>query len=154
MAVEPASDPPQRSNPVNRMRWATQRVSGPKGTLKRLSILKRHGHRRSASGEKKHGAGGDDAVSQLNSIEEEPPTESSIGRTIYFNSPLPTSARDEDGRPLHHFERNKIRTAKYTPLSFVPKNLWFQFHSIANVYFLFVIVLSVRSCSFYHDWQY
>lgn len=59
--------------------------------------------------------------------------------------PLPQTERDEEGQPLAHYARNKIRTAKYTPLSFIPKNLWFQFHNIANVYFLFIIILGVRT---------
>lgn len=42
------------------------------------------------------------------------------------------------------YPRNKIRTAKYTPLTFIPKNIWFQFHNIANIYFLFIIILGVR----------
>ncbi|KAK3096328.1 phospholipid transporting ATPase, partial [Teratosphaeriaceae sp. CCFEE 6253] len=65
------------------------------------------------------------------------------GRSIYFNIPLPDSQKDEEGRPLQHFKRNKVRTAKYTPLSFVPKNLWFQFHNIANIFFLAIIILNV-----------
>jgi phospholipid-translocating ATPase len=67
------------------------------------------------------------------------------GRTLYFNQPLPPELQDTDGRPLYTYPRNKIRTAKYTPLSFVPKNLWFQFHNIANIYFLFVVILGVRA---------
>lgn len=66
-------------------------------------------------------------------------------RRIFFNIPLPDNAKDETGHPLADFGRNKIRTAKYTPLSFIPKNLWFQFHTIANIYFLFVIILAVRA---------
>ena len=66
-------------------------------------------------------------------------------RTIYFNMALPLEAVDENGHPLKHYRRNKIRTAKYTPLSFIPKNLWYQFHNIANMYFLFLIILAV-SC--------
>lgn len=65
-------------------------------------------------------------------------------RTILFNTPLPPGAVDEEGLPLKHYRRNKIRTAKYTPLSFIPKNIWYQFHNIANVYFLFLIILAVR----------
>jgi phospholipid-translocating ATPase len=65
------------------------------------------------------------------------------GRTIYFNMPLPADAKDEEGNPLITYPRNKVRTAKYSALSFVPKNLWFQFHNIANIYFLFIIILSV-----------
>ena len=65
------------------------------------------------------------------------------GRRIFFNAPLPADARDENGKPLEHYSRNKIRTAKYTPLTFVPKNLWIQFHNIANIYFLALIILGV-----------
>jgi phospholipid-translocating ATPase len=64
-------------------------------------------------------------------------------RRIYFNIPLPDDAKDDNGHPNAHFRRNKVRTAKYTPLSFIPKNLWFQFHNIAYIYFLFVIILAV-----------
>lgn len=64
-------------------------------------------------------------------------------RRVYFNIPVPESERDEEGFPNNNYPRNKIRTAKYTPLTFVPKNVWFQFHNIANMYFLFVIILNV-----------
>ncbi|KAF8472612.1 hypothetical protein BDZ91DRAFT_652444 [Kalaharituber pfeilii] len=64
-------------------------------------------------------------------------------RTIFANQPLPSYALDEDGSPAQSFSRNKIRTAKYTPLIFIPKNLWLQFHNVANVYFLFVTILSI-----------
>ncbi|XP_047023326.1 phospholipid-transporting ATPase VD [Helicoverpa zea] len=37
---------------------------------------------------------------------------------------------------------NKIRTTKYTLLSFLPKNLFEQFHRIANVYFIFIVLLN------------
>jgi phospholipid-translocating ATPase len=72
------------------------------------------------------------------------------GRIVFFNTPLPADAMDEEGHPLTHYARNKIRTAKYTPISFVPKNLWFQFHNIANVYFLFIVILGV-STAFLED---
>lgn len=39
------------------------------------------------------------------------------------------------------FVRNKIRTTKYTWLTFIPKNLFEQFSKMANVYFLFIMVL-------------
>src|SRR5947209_11163772 len=64
-------------------------------------------------------------------------------RTVYVNLPLPPDALDEDGNPVAQYARNKIRTAKYTPLSFLPKNLWLQFHNVANIYFLFVVILAV-----------
>lgn len=37
---------------------------------------------------------------------------------------------------------NKIRTTKYTLLSFLPKNLLEQFHRIANLYFIFIVLLN------------
>lgn len=40
---------------------------------------------------------------------------------------------------------NFIQTAKYTFWSFIPKNLWEQFHKKANVYFLFIAILSFIS---------
>jgi phospholipid-translocating ATPase len=64
-------------------------------------------------------------------------------RSIYVNQSLPSDAVDESGLPVTQFARNKIRTAKYTPLSFIPKNLFYQFHNIANIYFLFTIILTV-----------
>lgn len=36
---------------------------------------------------------------------------------------------------------NEIRTAKYTILNFIPKNLFEQFRRVANVYFLILIIL-------------
>eukprot|EP00041_Stephanoeca_diplocostata_P001545 m.20377 g.20377 ORF g.20377 m.20377 type:complete len:1248 (-) comp12127_c0_seq2:472-4215(-) len=42
----------------------------------------------------------------------------------------------------HHAQSNKIRTAKYTWYNFLPKNLWIQFHRVANVYFLFMACLN------------
>ena len=66
-------------------------------------------------------------------------------RNVYFNIPLPPEALDGTGHPAVRFNRNKIRTTKYTPLNFIPKNLWFQFHNIANDYFLFLIILNVSN---------
>lgn len=37
---------------------------------------------------------------------------------------------------------NHIRTTKYTVLSFLPKNLFEQFHRFANCYFVFIILLN------------
>lgn len=37
---------------------------------------------------------------------------------------------------------NQIRTTKYTLLSFLPKNLFEQFHRIANLYFIFIVLLN------------
>jgi phospholipid-translocating ATPase len=82
-----------------------------------------------------HGDGASDAGSIMEDLMNQ--------RRIFINQPLPEELLDQDGTPLQQFSRNKIRTAKYTPLIFVPKNLWLQFHNVANIYFLFVTILAV-----------
>ncbi|RLV94117.1 Phospholipid-transporting ATPase DNF1 [Spathaspora sp. JA1] len=64
-----------------------------------------------------------------------------IPRTIYFNYDLPNDMKDPQGHPIIQYPRNKIRTTKYTPLSFLPKNIVFQFTNIANFYFLVLVIL-------------
>ncbi|KAJ1820757.1 phospholipid transporting ATPase [Coemansia sp. RSA 2598] len=61
-------------------------------------------------------------------------------RTVYVNVNLPKSALDAHGRPPQ-YPPNQIRTAKYTPVSFIPKNLFEQFRRAANIYFLFLLIL-------------
>ncbi|KAL8759691.1 MAG: hypothetical protein Q9184_003540 [Pyrenodesmia sp. 2 TL-2023] len=134
------------SNPVKRIRWATQRVTGTNERHIRQSIKDRFQLRKAGSTDKKRQSG---EATNLEGIQEDSePSQAGdnpegSGRRIYFNTPLPDSAKDDDGHPIIRYERNKIRTAKYTPLSFVPKNLWFQFHNVANIYFLFVILLGI-----------
>lgn len=150
MAIQPYQEDSNVSNPIKRIRWATQRVTGANEQKKRHSIIDRFHHRKAGSNEKKRESGQSADAPQLEGIQEEAETLPEDGehedarRTIFFNIPLPDNTRDQDGDPKARYARNKIRTAKYTPLSFIPKNLWFQFHNIANVYFLFVIVLAVR----------
>ena len=144
----PYQDVGERTTPAKRIRWATQRVTGRKGTQKRKSIFNRHAARLSADEKKRESTGTDPELAKAGQdaapgVEGEGEAKQT-GRTVYFNQPLPDSARDEAGRPLQHYKRNKVRTAKYTAISFIPKNLWFQFHNIANVYFLFIIILGVR----------
>ena len=150
--------------PTKRLRWATQRLTGKKGNKKRGSILGRLNHRGSQNSEKKRDSGGGDSMgTDLGGIQEEPnedeeekPSDTGDGqgpRKVYFNIPLPPDAVDEQGHPIAQYRRNKIRTAKYTPISFVPKNIWYQFHNIANVYFLFLIILAVSislNCAIQH----
>ncbi|KAG0193037.1 hypothetical protein DFQ28_006778 [Apophysomyces sp. BC1034] len=63
-------------------------------------------------------------------------------RRIYINVNPPSSEYDDNKRKIkQRFVSNRIRTAKYTPLSFVPKNLFEQFRNVANLYFLFLVVL-------------
>jgi phospholipid-translocating ATPase len=125
------------SKPVKRMRWASQHISGQTALKKRMSIIKRF-HKRSGSAEEKQ-----DGNQELPTAADPEASSKSEPRIVYVNVPVPEDARDEKGHVKQQFGRNKIRTAKYTPLSFIPKNLWFQFHNIANVYFLFIIILGV-----------
>lgn len=142
-ADAPPPEQSERTQPAKRIRWATQRVKGPKASQKRKSIFNRRLSRRGAD-EKRQSAGSDLTDPKTdNETEDGEEGEASTTRRIYFNTPLPASERDEEGKPLHHYARNKIRTAKYTPLSFIPKNLWWQFHNIANIYFAIVIILDV-----------
>lgn len=53
--------------------------------------------------------------------------------------PIKTPKRDH---PNGRYVGNKIRTTKYTLLSFLPKNLLEQFHRVANLYFIFIVVLN------------
>ncbi|GMM27567.1 hypothetical protein DAMA08_002830 [Martiniozyma asiatica (nom. inval.)] len=63
-------------------------------------------------------------------------------RNVYINQPLPdTLLNAKTGLPIVTYPRNKIRTTKYTPLNFIPFNIFFQFTNIANGYFLFIIIL-------------
>lgn len=137
------------SKPTKRQRWATQRRAGAGGTRKRVSIVDRlHKKNLDAKEEmpKTSTSNSPTSMKSPTSQQTTTSTESPTGsgnRRIYFNIPIPESERDEDGRPKAAYPRNKIRTAKYTALSFVPKNIWFQFQNIANIYFLFIIILSV-----------
>lgn len=142
------------SEATKRMRWATQRVkSVGKASNKRGSIMRRFQKNNTVAEKKRVSAGTDSSTNS-------PPSgvlegESSTGgddasedadlnaRTIFFNQPLPSDQLDEKGHPRQQFARNKIRTARYTALSFIPKNLWYQFHNIANCYFLLLIILTV-----------
>ncbi|KAK5175338.1 phospholipid transporting ATPase [Saxophila tyrrhenica] len=136
----------QRSTPAKRIRWATQRVTGQKASQKRMSIFNRRLSRRGADEKKRESAGTDlsDPKMELEAGQEGE-EEQNNSRTVFFNMPLPDSERDEDGKPLHTYARNKIRTAKYTPISFIPKNLYYQFHNIANIYFFLIIILGIFS---------
>uniref|UniRef100_A0AAY4DUK9 Phospholipid-transporting ATPase n=1 Tax=Denticeps clupeoides TaxID=299321 RepID=A0AAY4DUK9_9TELE len=61
-------------------------------------------------------------------------------RTVRANI-LYDRAKGEEN-PNRHYASNKIKTTKYTLLSFLPKNLFEQFHRFANVYFVFIALLN------------
>ncbi|XP_071701665.1 phospholipid-transporting ATPase 1-like [Rutidosis leptorrhynchoides] len=56
-------------------------------------------------------------------------------RLIYVNDALKTNERFE-------FAGNSIRTAKYSIFSFLPRNLFEQFHRVAYIYFLIIAILN------------
>ncbi|KAJ3522698.1 hypothetical protein NM208_g12749 [Fusarium decemcellulare] len=142
---------PQAINATQRARWATQRKSVNSSNNKRDSLLNRLGHKKTGSNEKNPPSDGsdppgDDGRPMQNDAENQDgdeDEEDNENRTLFFNQPLPHELVDESGHPVQSFTRNKIRTAKYTPLSFVPKNLWFQFHNVANIFFLFTVILVI-----------
>uniref|UniRef100_A0A8C4HBY9 Phospholipid-transporting ATPase n=1 Tax=Dicentrarchus labrax TaxID=13489 RepID=A0A8C4HBY9_DICLA len=55
----------------------------------------------------------------------------------------PSSTENEElSQLLKLYKNNKIRTTKYSLLSFLPKNLFEQLHRFANVYFIFLAALN------------
>ncbi|KAF7825407.1 phospholipid-transporting ATPase 1-like [Senna tora] len=56
-------------------------------------------------------------------------------RSIYINDPKKTNDKYE-------FTGNEIRTSKYTIITFLPKNLFIQFHRVAYLYFLAIAALN------------
>lgn len=143
---------------TQRSRWATRKLTVKSSGLKRLSLRNRNHHHGLAFGAEKKRASGHSGKSDSTAGQSEapPPTaggdaegkdgadgEHSEPRTIFFGLPLADEFKDDEGHPTQQYPRNKIRTAKYTPLSFIPKNLWFQFHNIANIFFLFLVILVI-----------
>ncbi|CAA7033882.1 unnamed protein product [Microthlaspi erraticum] len=56
-------------------------------------------------------------------------------RLVYINDPERTNERFE-------FTGNSIKTAKYSVFTFLPRNLFEQFHRVAYIYFLVIAVLN------------
>ncbi|KAI1005561.1 Phospholipid-transporting ATPase [Podosphaera aphanis] len=141
--------------PTKKLRWATQRLNNKGSNHNRDSVLGRLVHRGPQNEKKRDSVGGDsdfEGVKQQGKSRKDQAQnikgeqkEYQGPRKVYFNLPLPPDALDDEGHPVMQYRRNKIRTAKYTPISFIPKNIWFQFHNIANVYFLFLIILAFFS---------
>ncbi|KAJ5887422.1 hypothetical protein N7495_007463 [Penicillium taxi] len=134
--------PSNITKPVKRQRWATTREAGSGGMRKRVSIIDRF-HKRHEMREEKRKSNMTNTTGTTDISTDE--ASKGANRTVYFNVPVPDSDLDEDGQLIHDYPRNKIRTAKYTALTFVPKNIFLQFHNIANIYFLFVIILNCFS---------
>lgn len=71
------------------------------------------------------------------------PTASTERRTIYVNMDISPEDLDDYGQPITSYISNQINTAKYTWYTFLPKNLFEQFRGIANLYFLFLVILQM-----------
>ncbi|ORY56739.1 phospholipid-translocating P-type ATPase [Neocallimastix californiae] len=67
--------------------------------------------------------------------------EENSSRKVFFNIALPSTALDKYGVPLYQYKKNKLRTSKYTILTFIPGNLYEQFHRIANLFFLSMVIM-------------
>ncbi|SCU85849.1 LANO_0C05688g1_1 [Lachancea nothofagi CBS 11611] len=128
------------SEGLKRMRWGTKR--NKKGTpsvgrAKTLRWAKKNFHNPFEDDKKPD----NDADSSSHSDDQDSSNRSAELRFVYYNMPLPEEYLDEEGKPIVDYPRNKIRTTKYTALSFIPKNLMLQFQNVANVYFLIMIIL-------------
>ena len=62
-------------------------------------------------------------------------------RHVVPNHIVPEDTKPTD-HPNHGYHNNKIKTTKYTIYSFLPKNLFEQYHRFANMYFLFIVLLN------------
>jgi phospholipid-translocating ATPase len=156
---------------TGRLRWASQRH--PKGRPRKNTALSDVFRRlsrgpsdsRPHSGDQSSGADLEHTGQNFGGTAPDPNLPSAAGagktenaeettterRRIYFNMRLPEEETHDDGTPIHHYPRNKIRTAKYTPLTFIPKNLFLQFHNVANIYFFFIVILQVPPLSSFVD---
>ncbi|KAG5636603.1 hypothetical protein H0H81_007428 [Sphagnurus paluster] len=66
-----------------------------------------------------------------------------VRRNVYVNYPPSAMEVDQNGEPLVQYVRNKVRTTKYTVITFIPKNLYEQFRRVANLFFLTLVVLQL-----------
>ncbi|KAL0102090.1 hypothetical protein PUN28_018559 [Cardiocondyla obscurior] len=70
-----------------------------------------------------------------------PPPEEPRLRTIVPNHLVPPKT-PKSQHPNGDRMDNRVRTTKYTALSFLPRNLLEQFHRVANLYFIFIVLLN------------
>lgn len=64
-----------------------------------------------------------------------------LERQIYVNIPLPKHALAPNGQALTTYADNTVTTAKYSLMTFIPKNIFEQFRGLANVYFLGTVLI-------------
>ncbi|KAJ8756242.1 hypothetical protein K2173_025054 [Erythroxylum novogranatense] len=80
----------------------------------------------------RHGSKGAESEGFTSSLKE---ISDEDARLVYLNDPVNTNERFQ-------FAGNGIRTSKYSIISFVPRNLFEQFHRVAYIYFLIIAVLN------------
>ncbi|XP_072221952.1 phospholipid-transporting ATPase VD-like [Leuresthes tenuis] len=79
----------------------------------------------------------------MNSLERLPRIHPAKERLRRKRTVVPSFSEDEElKQQLESHKTNKIRTTKYSLLSFLPKNLFEQLHRFANVYFIFLAALN------------
>ncbi|XP_075365597.1 phospholipid-transporting ATPase VB [Mycteria americana] len=61
-------------------------------------------------------------------------------RVIISN--LPFGSKKWNENPNRYYDSNEIKTTKYTILTFLPKNIYEQFHRFANIYFVVIALLN------------
>uniref|UniRef100_A0A8D2MTD9 Phospholipid-transporting ATPase n=1 Tax=Zonotrichia albicollis TaxID=44394 RepID=A0A8D2MTD9_ZONAL len=61
-------------------------------------------------------------------------------RVIVSN--LPFGSKKWKENPNRSYDTNEIKTTKYTIITFLPKNIYEQFHRFANIYFVFIALLN------------
>lgn len=64
-------------------------------------------------------------------------------RNNNFESNTPRIIQINNGTPNPNFLGNQVSTAKYNPLSFLPKFLYVEFSKSANLFFLFISGIQV-----------
>ncbi|XP_067949362.1 phospholipid-transporting ATPase VA-like isoform X2 [Watersipora subatra] len=69
------------------------------------------------------------------------PNDNQSIRTVLNNVTLGSTAEYDLPAQLS-YKTNKIKTTKYSIITFLPKNLFEQFHRLANVYFIFIALLN------------
>ncbi|KAL8581296.1 hypothetical protein ACOMHN_028322 [Nucella lapillus] len=64
-------------------------------------------------------------------------------RPIVPNHTIPPGIQIKNkAHPNTHYACNRVKTTKYSFFTFLPKNLFEQFHRFANLYFIFVVILN------------
>ncbi|XP_056358393.1 phospholipid-transporting ATPase VB [Oenanthe melanoleuca] len=61
-------------------------------------------------------------------------------RVIISN--LPFGSKKWKENPNRYYDSNEIKTTKYSIFTFLPKNIYEQFHRFANIYFVFIALLN------------